>query len=194
MHLTVTITKDELVRSIRELLPLRIDLGRRRSVTFGQAHLVELVPNAGLRVRGDARMLWEIAGLPLPVSLRAWQVLLVPSIASREGSHVLTFDPVLEDLDFRRVPGLYRIIDAVNEGVASQRRKLAWNLSRALNVSTPLLRSRAVPAATFELSALAATLAVGESEIRIDVKLEPRVRREKEDVEPPRVAPVDITV
>jgi hypothetical protein len=178
VHLSATITKDELVRSIRDLTPLRIDLGRRRSVTFGRPELVELVPNAGLRVRGDAKMVWEIAGLPLPVSLRAWQVLLVPSVVELDGGHVLAFDPVLEDLDFKRVPGLYRIIDAINEGVASQRRKLAWNLSRALSVRTSLMRTRIVPEATFTLAPVSATVAVTASEVRLDATLEARIRRD----------------
>jgi hypothetical protein len=123
-------------------------------------------------------MVWEIAGLPLPVSLRAWQVLLVPSVVELDGGHVLAFDPVLEDLDFKRVPGLYRIIDAINEGVASQRRKLAWNLSRALSVRTSLMRTRIVPEATFTLAPVSATVAVTASEVRLDATLEARIRRD----------------
>src|SRR5688500_12552077 len=99
MKLSLSITKAEVVRLVEEATPLKIDLGHKRSVSFGRPELVELVPRTGLRIRGDAKMVWEVAGLTLPITLRTWQLLLVPSIVRRDGTLVLAFDPVLEDLD-----------------------------------------------------------------------------------------------
>ena len=104
MQLCVTLTRDDLAGAIEEITPLRVTLGPRRVITLGRPKSVELVRDAGLRVRGDARFTWEVGGLELPIVVRSWQLLLVPSLAPREGRHVLAFDPVLEGLDFKSVP------------------------------------------------------------------------------------------
>jgi hypothetical protein len=176
MKLSLSVGKAEIDRVADELTPLTIDLGRKRSVSFGRPALVELVPNTGLRVRGDAKMVWDFAGLTLPVTLRTWQILLVPSIARREGSLFLAFDPVLEDLDFKRVPGFFdeRIADAVNEGVASQRGRLSWNLARLVGSSTRL-PARVSPGGSFDLVPVAARVDVAAIELRIEIELDAQV-------------------
>ena len=170
MKLSLSILKDEIDRVVADLTPLKIDLGKKRSVAFGRPDLVELVPRTGLRVRGDAKMIWEIAGLTLPVTLRTWQLLLVPSIARKDGAIVLAFDPVIEDLDFKSVPGFFdeRIADAINEGVASQRGRLAWNLSRLLG-SNRRLPPRVAPGGSIDVAPLTGRVEVTASELRIDL-------------------------
>lgn len=172
MKLSLSIGKDEIDQVVTDLTPLRIDLGRKRSVSFGRPELVELVPETGLRVRGDAKMVWDFAGLPLPVTLRTWQLLLVPSIARRDSGLFLVFDPVLEDLDFKRVPGFFdeRIADAVNEGVASQRGRLAWSLARLIGSSTRL-PARVSPGGTVDLVPVAARVDIAATELRIEIEL-----------------------
>lgn len=179
MHITATIAKDEIVRLFSELFPMKIDLGKKRFVSFGTPELVELVPGRGLRARGDAKMVWEVAGMALPVTLRAWQLLLAPSIVRRDGAIVLAFEPVIEHLDFKSVPGFFddRIIDAINEGVASQRRKLSLSVSRLLGIGTPL-PGRVSPAGSFELAPVSATVEVTASELRADVELAARIDHE----------------
>lgn len=172
MKLSLSIDKHEIDELVSELTPLRIDLGRKRSVSFGRPELVELVPDTGLRVRGDAKMVWDFAGLTLPVTLRTWQLLLVPSIARRDGALFLAFDPVLEELDFKRVPGFFdeRIADAVNEGVASQGGRLSWNLARLIGSSTRL-PARVSPGGTVDLVPVAARVQVAATELRIEIQV-----------------------
>lgn len=176
MKLSLSIDKDEIVRLVEEATPLEIDLGHKRSVSFGRPEVVELVPRTGLRVRGDAKLVWEVAGLTLPITLRRWQMLLVPSIVRRDGTVVLAFDPVLEDLDFKGVPAAFdeRIADAINEGVASQRNKLSWNLSRLLGSSTRL-PARVSPGGSFDITPVAARVDVAGAELRIDIDLDAQV-------------------
>lgn len=183
MKLSLSISKDEIDRVVTDLTPLKIDLGKKRSVSFGRPNLVELVPRTGLRIRGDAKMIWEIAGLTLPVTLRTWQLLLVPSIGRQEpsaprdqGAIVLAFDPVIEELDFKSVPGFFdeRIADAINEGVASQRGRLAWNLSRLLG-SSRRLPPRVSPGGSFELAPIAGRVDVTESDLHVDLDFEAQV-------------------
>jgi hypothetical protein len=101
----------------------------------------------------------------------------------RDGAHVLAFDPVLEHLDFKRVPGFFddRIIEAINEGLASQRRKLAWNLTRTMSLHRPM-PARVVPAGQFDLAPTSATVTVAASELRIEATFEAHVTRAPEDV------------
>lgn len=173
MKLSLSIAKEEIVRLAAEATPLKIDLGHKRSVSFGRPELVELVPGTGLRIRGDAKMVWEVAGLTLPVTLRTWQLLLAPSIVRRDGMLVLAFDPVLEDLDFKGVPAAFdeRIADAINEGVASQRNKLSWNLSKVLGSRSPI-PARISPGGAFEIAPVAARVEVAANELRIEIELD----------------------
>lgn len=172
VHLTLTIGTDEIVDIVSDMTPLRIDLGRKRSVSFGRPEIVELVPNTGLRIRGDAKMVWELAGVPLPVTLRTWQLLLVPSVVRREGVIYVAFDPILEDLDFKSVPGFFdeRLIDAINEGVASQRGKLRLNVTRMLGSSVPI-PARVAPGGSFDVSPIDASVVVMANELRIEIDL-----------------------
>lgn len=176
MKLSLSIEKDEIDRIVADLTPLKIDLGRKRSVSFGRPALVELVPGTGVRVRGDAKMVWEIAGLTLPVTLRTWQLLLAPSIARRDGELVLAFDPVLEELDFKGVPSAFdeRITDAINEGVASQRGRLSWNLGRLLGSSTRL-PARVSPGGTIDLVPAAARVDIASAQLHVEVDLDANV-------------------
>lgn len=135
MQLSATLTIDDLRSVIDEIKPLRVEIRPRRVITLGRPTMVELVAGAGLRVRGDARFTWEVGALPIPVKLRAWQVLLVPSfVATKGGGHVLAFEPVLEELDFKRVPLFVesRIAEAMKQGLAAQKHQLIWDFAKHL--------------------------------------------------------------
>jgi hypothetical protein len=176
VQLSAVVTKDDLELLITELTPVEIDLGGRRSVTFQRPERIELVPDKGLRLRGDARMTWAVAGIPIPVNLRAWQVLLIPSIVGGEGARSVAFEPVLEELDLVNIPAFLdeRIASAINEGLTSQKKKLAWGLSRALSVRLAL-PARMLPKGRFELAAKDAKLRVTDQAIELSVSFAGRV-------------------
>src|SRR5690349_21186997 len=106
MQLCAILTREELVAVALDLTPLRVELGRRprRAATFGRPTTVDLVADAGLRIRGDARFTWDVGGLSIPVSVRRWQVLLTPRVVARGDEHVLAFEPSIEALDIVNVP------------------------------------------------------------------------------------------
>ena len=140
MLLSAILTKDDLVSILEQLTPLTVTLRRGRVISFGRSSTMELVAGAGLRIRGDARFTWDAGGLTIPVILRAWQVLLVPSLVARGGGHLLAFDPELEALDFKSVPVFLdaRIKAAINDGLAAQRNRLLWNFEKHLSYVWPL--------------------------------------------------------
>jgi hypothetical protein len=180
MLLSAVVTKDELVSVIESFTPLRITIDERRGrgITLGRPKRLDLVAGQGLRIRGDANITWDVAGVPIPVTLQAWQMLLVPRIATRGRARVLAFEPVVEDLDLRLVPAFLdeKIADVIRSGVAQKRHKLAWDFTRTLSKRLPLPASIG-PACLFEIAALDGGVVVTDTDLRLTVRLEARVER-----------------
>lgn len=181
MLLTAVVTKAELTSLIVSLTPMRIVIDERRGrvVTLNRPS-VELVAGQGLRLRGDARVTWDVAGMPIPVTIQTWQLLLVPRVLARPQTRVLAFDPVIEELDLKLVPGFLddKIARAVRDGLAQNQGKLAWDFVRTLSKRLDL-PVKMLPAKTFEIRAVDAGVAVSATELRLDIlfaaKVEERV-------------------
>lgn len=177
MHLTGVVTKAELVHLVESLTPLRIDIDERRGrfVTLGRPD-VELVAGRGMRLRGDGRLSWDVAGVAIPMTLQAWQVLLVPRIASRRGSRVLAFEPIVEELDLKLVPAFFddAIAGAIRGGISQNRDRIAWNFARTLSKRLPL-SARLSPSKTFEIVATDGQVEVTITEVRLTIHFEARV-------------------
>lgn len=197
MLLTASVTKAELVALIDALTPMRvaIDERRGRAITLGRPE-VSLVAGKGLRLRGDGRVVWDIAGVAVPVTVQVWQVLLVPRVLPRGRSRVLSFEPVIEELDLKLVPGFLdeKIADAIREAIAQHREKIAWDFARTLSKRLPL-PLRISPASLFEIVATEGEVEVGTNELRFGVRFEARIERRasppvQEGEQEPRSAPV----
>jgi hypothetical protein len=173
---TAVIPRIDLARLVESITPLRvtIDEERGRVITLGRAKL-ELVPEQGLRLRGNALLSWDFARVPFPVTIKAWQLLLVPRVLSRAGSHVLSFEPVLEHLDVKLVRGFVdeRIADAIRDAIAQRRHRLAWDFARMLSKRLPL-PPKISPANTFEIFPVGGEVSVDESELRLLLRFEAR--------------------
>lgn len=191
MLLTAVVSKAELVTLVASLTPTRINIDERRGrfVTLGRPEL-DLVPGRGLRLRGEARVSWDVAGVAIPVTLQAWQVLLVPRIVSRGRSRVLSFEPVIEELDLKLVPAFLddAIVGAIREGVSHNRDKIAWDFARTLSKRLPL-PAKISPAKTFEILAVDGEVEVSSTELRLAVRFETRVESGAAAVPEGREAP-----
>lgn len=190
MILTALATKAELAALVESFTPLRVTIDERRgrALTLARPHL-ELVPGRGLRLRGAARISWDVAGVAIPVTIQGWQLLLAPKIVPREGARVLLFEPVVERLDVRLLPGFIddKIARAIRESIAKNRERIAWKFTRTLSKRWPL-SVRVAPITAFELVAVDGEVAVTERELRMSVRFEARVHREertKAEAQPP---------
>lgn len=176
MLLTAVATKAELAALIDSFTPLRVSIDERRgrAVTLGRPRLA-LVPGRGLRLRGDARVTWDVAGVAIPLTLQAWQLLVVPRVVPRDRGRVLAFEPIVEALELKRVPGFLdeKIARVVRDGLAQNRDRIAWNFTRALSHRWPL-PARISPARAFDLRAVDGDVAIGEGELRVSVRFEAR--------------------
>jgi hypothetical protein len=181
MLLSAVLTKADLVSAVEQITPLSVTLRHRRVISLGRPSTIELVAGAGLRIRGDARFTWDAGGLAIPVSVRAWQVLLVPSFSVRGKRHVLAFDPVLEALDFKSVPAFLdaRIKAAINEGLAAQKNGLFWDFEKHLSLAWPLPAS-VTPRGELRLGPSGGHVAVSEKDVRLTLDFELHIRRDVE--------------
>ncbi len=182
MRLVAVIPKEDLVSLVEALTPMRLVIDGRqgRTVTLGRPNLIELVPERGLRIRGDARIMWGVAKMPISITVDEWQMLLVPRVVARKSGRVLELEPMVEQLDLKRVPGFIddRIAGALRDGLDAQREKLAWHFARTL--TKRLMLPLAVgPARHFEIAALDAKLSVSETEMRLAVSFEARIQKER---------------
>ena len=168
MQLCATLTRDDLSSILEQITPLRVAVRPRRVITLGRPTKLELVAGAGLRVRGDGRFTWDVGGLTIPVTVRAWQVLLVPSFLARDGGHVLAFEPKLEVLDFKNVPMFLdgRIKGAVKDGLAAQRSKLTWNFEKQLSL-VRALPATISPAGEVKLAPTGGTVTVTATDMKL---------------------------
>lgn len=176
MLLTAAVTKAEIAALVDALTPLRviIDERRGRSITLGRPRL-ELVPQGGIRLRGDARLTWDVAGVAIPVTLREWQVLLVPRIV---GSRSLAFEPVIEILDLKGVPGFLddKIAKTITDGLAQYRHRLAWEFARTLSKQFALPAK--IGGGAFAMAAVDGAVAVSEQDLMMTLRFEANVERE----------------
>lgn len=174
MLVTAVVTKTELVRLVESLTPLRvvIDVKRGRGLTLNRPS-VELVPGRGLRLRGDARVDWDIAGVPLSVTIQVWQLLLVPRVVARAQTRVLAFEPVIEELDLKLVPGFVddKIAGTIRGFIAHNRDKIAWDFARTFTKHFDLPK-RLQPAKAFDLKSTEGGVAVTAADLRLDVLFE----------------------
>lgn len=179
MLLTAVVTKAELTVLLASLAPMRvmIDERRDRSVTLGRPEL-SFVPGKGIRLRGDARIAWDVAGIAVPVTLQGWQLLLIPRIHTKGTGRFLALEPVVEELDLKLVPGFLddKIADAITEWIANNRARIAWNFARTLSKRLPLPK-RISPAETFEILVTDGDVEVTESELRLNVRFEAHIDR-----------------
>ena len=199
MLVTALVTKAELVALVESLTPLRFafDGGPGRSLTIGRPQLV-LVPGKGLRLRGNARLEWEVAGITVPVTLRGWQLLLVPKVVTRGTSRLLALEPVVEDIGLKLVRGFLddKITATISDWTRRYQTRLAWDFARTLTRRWPLSH-RISPHEIFELDAIGGEVDVTTEELRFSVRFEGRIARgeptaaEKELKRPSSASPSD---
>lgn len=180
MQLSAVLTKDDLAALVGEIAPLEIELSRkpRRVVSVGKPSLVELVAEEGLRLRGDARFLWDALGLTFPVTVRTWQVLLAPRVVVIDGAHALAFQPTLEAIDLSNVPGFVEgaIMQAARGALDAYEKRLVWRFGTQLAVHLPLPQ-RVSPASRFDLAPVAGEAVVTAEEMKLTLRFEAHVAR-----------------
>jgi hypothetical protein len=171
---TAVVPRTDLARLVASLMPFRANLGEGggRAVTVESATL-DLVSGRGIRLRGSAALSWDLALVRIPVRVTRFQLLLVPRVEAPNGSHVLSLEPQVEELDVTSTPGLVdeKVAAAIRGWITGHRDRLAWDFGRALSKRLPFPENLS-PAGTFVLVPVGGEASVSESELRFMFRFE----------------------
>jgi hypothetical protein len=133
MLLHATLGLDDLTDAMNRLTPLEIRLGdlegKERTLFVERPDRVTLVPDRGLRIETTARLRWTIAGVVIPVTVQAAQLLVIPEIVRRDERDLLRLSLLLESADLRHVPAFVdaKVVDEVNEALRAEDARLTWH-------------------------------------------------------------------
>ncbi len=186
MELRVRLTRDALADLLRQFAPIRIHLTPkdedRRWVEIERPHEVELLPERGLRVISHGRLRYEIAHIPLPLTIRRVELLLVPRILSPGPNQFrLAFELQIQQADLELVPALVdrAIYEKVNALLDAEHTPLVWDFGKAFDQS-PRLPERLEPVSHFLLKTRDADVHVDAEAITFSVRLGASLSRSKE--------------
>jgi hypothetical protein len=158
MLLQATLGLDDLTDALQRFTPLEIRLGdlegKERTLFVEPPSRVTLVPERGLRVETNARLSWTVAGVAVPVTIQAAQLLLLPEIVQKDGRDVLRFQLVLESADLKHVPAFLdaKVVEQVNEALQADDARPTWDFLKTLSFAVALPQ-RLRSARSFELEA-----------------------------------------
>lgn len=183
MLLQATFGLDDLIDALQRFTPLELRLGdlegKARTLVVERPDRVTLVPERGLRIETTARLNWTIAGISLPVTIQAAQLLVIPEIAQREGRDVLRIQLVLESADLKHVPAFLdaKVVEEVNEALQADDARPTWGFLDTLSFSVDL-PARLRSARAFELNAYWGAMKITDTAVIFTVSYNAAVKAE----------------
>jgi hypothetical protein len=150
---------------LAELLPVTLvfdkDEAESRWIRIDPARRVDFVAGEGLRLEVGGQLHWKTAGVPMLLTIQSAHLLLKPTVADDASGGRLVFQPSLEKMDLKSVPGFLDsgITSIVNKRLEAQGDKLAWSFGRHLAIRVPLPKEL-LEVETFTLTPGAATVEV----------------------------------
>jgi hypothetical protein len=189
MLLQATLGLDDLTDAMQRFTPLESRLGdlegKERTLFVERPERVTLVPDRGLRIDTTARLNWTIAGVVVPVTVQAAQILLLPEIAQKDGRDVLRFQLVLESADLKHVPAFLdaKVVDQVNEALQADDARPTWAFLDTLSFSVGLPQ-RLRSARTFELEAKWGAMKITDAAVVFTVSYDSAVKMAEKEKKP----------
>jgi hypothetical protein len=133
MWLEAMLTEDDFARVADQLFPVELRLGDGGRLSLSRPQRVALVPARGVEIVCDARLVWPILKVHVPVEMHALTVLMVPAVEVRPDGYALVVRPGLDRAGISRI-GLIdgRVTARLNEELEKHRIEWRWNFSRTL--------------------------------------------------------------
>jgi hypothetical protein len=182
MHLQATFTLADLTEALTSFTPLEIRLGdldnQERTLSIDRPLEVTLVAGRGLRIGTTARFTWTLAGLEVPVTVKAASLLLLPEIVTLEGREALRFLLVLESADLKLLPSFVdeKFVERVNEALTAEEARPTWKFLDTLTFGVDL-PERLRSARKLELTARWGTVQVTDTALHFTVSYEAAVTK-----------------
>lgn len=167
MWLEAIITQEDLVKVLKEFLPVKIlldptqidvekdekdekvekkiekEVEKRkndpdRSLKLFPATAVTLVPDEGIQITCPAEITWSIAGMSPTVKIDELSVMLLPRVVERNKGSVLEFGLEVREADFHSLPGF--VDETIVKAIngALATKKPGWNFTETLTRTIPL--------------------------------------------------------
>lgn len=180
MWLQMTLTVADLDQAIRQLCPARIALDEGRWIDIAVPTTVELLEGRGARLVTEAKILWSVVGIDVPITVQTVEVFLEPSIAQKGDEQRLVFALSIGDLDLKFIPSL------IDGGIATKiNRELAANATLEWDFVTTLdwhfkLPKTLSPADSLHLQAKWGDLKIGSDAITMMASMNVDISRERE--------------
>ena len=142
MWIEAILAREDFVRIVDQLLPLKIALGDNGDhLSLHDPGEVSLVPDRGVRIRCKASVRYTVVGIAVPIVLHTVTVLLKPDIEKRAGGRdALVFSFVIEDADLAGIPAFVdtKIREKVNAVMKTKRVAFAWEFGDMLTQTVKL--------------------------------------------------------
>lgn len=179
MWVQAAVTRDEFAQAFEDFCPAHVELDEGRWIDLARPSKVELLAERGIRVVSEARILWTVIGIDVPIKVNEAELFLAPKIAERaDGKQVLRFDVTVGALDLQYVPHLLDagIAARINDALAVS--PLEWDFMKTLDFSFAL-PAQVSPADGVRLHAKWGEVKVAEDAISLAVSFAADVSRKR---------------
>ena len=148
MDIAITLHRNDLIRAIREFLPMRLLIGNLDEnddpawIEIDEPESVTFVPGVGLRLGCAAQVHYPIAILPDDFTVQHATLQMVPKILTGPDGPILAFTLDLEDVNFESLPKFVdrAVVKRVNAAFVDHVESIAWNFSKTLTRMVQLPR------------------------------------------------------
>lgn len=200
MDMTITLHRDELLRAIRDFLPMRLKIGNLETnddppwIHIDEVEEAEFLPGRGVRVSCAARIHFPLPLLPDDFTVQHAVLEMVPAIVEGPEGPVLAFRLDVPDIDVKYVPEFVdrAVLKRVNAALIEHASSIAWKFGKTLSrvISLPI-RLQIVRAVA--LSAPSGSVEVTADGIFLRLSCDVSFRH-AEPIEAPAPAPIEVPV
>ena len=139
MDFAITLHRDELIRAIRDFLPMRLLLGSLEGdddlawVEIDAIETATFVPRSGLRATCAARIHYPLAIVP-DFTVQHVSLAMTPAVVAGPDGPLLAFKLDVDELDIKYLPEFVdrSVARRINEALIEHATSIAWNFSKTL--------------------------------------------------------------
>ena len=140
MDFAITLHRDELIRALRDFLPMRLLLGTLEGaddLAWVQIDAIEtatFVPRRGLRMTCAALFHYPLPIVPDDFTVKHVSLEMIPAVVAGPDGPVLAFQLDVDELDIKYMPEFVdrSVAKRINAALIKYATTIAWNFSKTL--------------------------------------------------------------
>lgn len=186
MDFAITLHRDELMRALRDFLPMRLLLGSLEGdddlawVEIDAIETATFEPRSGLRATSAARIHYPLLLVP-DFTVQHVSLAMTPAVVAGPDGPLLAFKLDVDELDIKYLPEFVdrSVARRINEALVEHATSIAWNFSKTL-AGIVHLPQRLEMVRTLELGAPEGRVEVTETSIVITLSVDVSFHHEGE--------------